>query len=87
MIITHGRGVWTAELDFFPALGVRYVATTGNDSGNTCTNPGNPCATITHAASEAVAGDTLDVAAGTYNEPDLVIDKELTVRGQGVIVQ
>ena len=32
-------------------------------------------------------GDTLDLAAGTYNEPGLVIDKALTIQGQGVVVQ
>lgn len=86
MIVTHGRGVWTAQLDF-PSEGVRYVATTGNDTGNSCTNPANPCATIGHAASQADAGDTLDVDVGTYNEPGLVLDTDLIVRGTGVIVQ
>ena len=65
----------------------RYVATTGNDTTNDCTNPGSPCATIGHAVGEANAGDTIDVAAGIYNEPGLVIDKALHLQGQGVVVQ
>ncbi len=65
----------------------RYVDPTGNDTANDCTNPAFPCATIAHAVSEADAGDTLDIAAGTYNEPGLVIEKELNIVGAGVIVQ
>ncbi len=65
----------------------RYVATTGSDTGNDCTDQLSPCATIAHAVSQAVNGDTLDLAAGTYNEPGLVIDKYLHIQGAGVIVQ
>src|SRR6266581_1049682 len=44
----------------------RYVATTGSDS-NPCTLA-FPCATPDHAFNAvAVAGDTVSVAAGTYN--------------------
>ena len=69
-----------------PAV-TRYVAPTGSDTGNTCTNQANPCATIGHAVSQANNDDTLNLAAGVYNEPDLVIDKLLHVRGQGIIVR
>ena len=65
----------------------RYVATTGSDTGNDCTNPSNKCATIAHAVSQANAGDTIDLADGTYNEPGLVIEKALIIQGQGVVVQ
>jgi PKD repeat protein len=47
-----------------------YVGTTGND-GNTpaqAQNSGTPWATVTHALSQMVAGDTVRVLAGTYNE-------------------
>ena len=64
-----------------------YVAKDGNDTGNDCTDPLNPCATISHAVSQAVNDDTLDLAPGTYNELDLVIDKFLHIQGQGVLVQ
>ena len=42
---------------------------------------------MAHALSQASDGDTLNLAAGTYNESGLVIDKALNFQGQGVIVQ
>jgi hypothetical protein len=42
-----------------------YVTPTGSDS-NSCSKA-SPCATINHAGSLTVAGDTVHVAAGTYN--------------------
>jgi hypothetical protein len=70
-----------------PSAVTRYVAPTGNDTGNDCTNPANPCATIAHAVAQANDGDTLDLAEGTYVEPGLVIDKNLLIQGQGVVVR
>ncbi len=43
-----------------------YVATTGNDGGDG--SFGSPWRTIQHAADTAVAGDTVYVMGGTYNE-------------------
>ena len=57
-----------------------YVATTGNDA-----NPGSsgsPWLTIQHAVSTAASGDTIMVAAGTYDE-QVIIDKSLTIQGAG----
>ena len=49
-----------------PAYGTTWFVTpTGSDS-NPCTM-GSPCATPTHADSIASAGDTVNVAAGTYS--------------------
>ncbi|HUI90382.1 MAG TPA: choice-of-anchor Q domain-containing protein, partial [Anaerolineales bacterium] len=48
----------------------RYVSTTGNDGSNksnTCTSSSSPCLTIQNAANKSNAGDTIDVAAGTYS--------------------
>lgn len=46
---------------------IQYVAPTGTDSANDCTNPTSPCATISHALTQAaVNGDTVCIAAGTY---------------------
>lgn len=66
---------------------LRFVATTGNNTGNDCTDPANPCATLTHAVSQAKDGDIINLAAGTYHTPGILIDKELKIKGQGVIVQ
>ncbi len=42
----------------------------------------NPCDTIQHGVDTASAGDTLDIAAGPYNE-NVVIDKRLILDGAG----
>ncbi|HEY77095.1 MAG TPA: hypothetical protein G4O00_13135 [Thermoflexia bacterium] len=62
----------------------RYVATTGTDGGNDCTNPGSPCATIQHAIDTALYGDRIYIAGGTYTGTAgtvAVITKELTLVG------
>ena len=43
----------------------RYVSTTGSDTG-ACTNSVAPCLTINYAIGQAVAGDAIYVASGTY---------------------
>jgi hypothetical protein len=50
-----------------PTAATRFVnASTGVNTG-TCASSGSPCKTITYAMSQAVAGDTINVAPGTYN--------------------
>ena len=64
----------------------RYVATTGSDVGN-CTSIVTPCQTIQYAINQAAAGDTINVAAGTYLEAavgPLTVDKTLTLKGAQV---
>lgn len=46
----------------------RYVATTGNDGGNDCTEEASPCKTIRHGIDAMSGGDTLIIGDGTYAE-------------------
>jgi Right handed beta helix region len=87
--IALGLGLALALLWLCPALparadpGARYVATTGNDADNGCTDPGNPCATLQHAIDVADPGDEIRVAGGDYTRVGTlaVIAKELNIVG------
>lgn len=57
-----------------------YVSTSGSDTKGTG-SIGSPFATITHAVSLAVAGQTVIVEPGTYNEM-VLIKKQLTLMSQ-----
>lgn len=62
--------------------GDRYVRSVGGtDTLNSCLDPARPCATISHAVSQAATGDIIKVAGGTYNEVDIYINKNVTLRG------
>ena len=58
----------------------RNVAVTGNDVGDCVAAP---CQTIEYAVDQADPGDTVAVAAGTFDEPQVIIDKALILRGAG----
>lgn len=49
-----------------PARTLRYVATSGSDTANACTNSAAPCATIDQAVSQAQNNDEIRVAGGMY---------------------
>ncbi len=60
----------------------RFISPTGDDNANDCLLPGNPCATISHAVSQAVAGDSVIVGAGTYSFlGSQVVDKRVVLAG------
>jgi hypothetical protein len=60
-------GLW-AYSRLVPAEGTRYVATTGSDLDNNCTEPLSPCLTIGYALGLANRGESVLVAGGTYTE-------------------
>ncbi|NBC18979.1 MAG: hypothetical protein GVY18_16890, partial [Bacteroidetes bacterium] len=80
----NGCDIGAVELqasEFAPTT--RYVATTGSDTDNDCTDPGAPCATLDHAVTVSGPGDTIDVASGTYTEAGITLNKSLTITGAG----
>ncbi len=63
----------------------RFIAPAGNDNvpvGNQCTNSLQPCKTIARGNLVALAGDTIQLAAGTYPEK-ATITKAVSVVGAG----
>ena len=60
---------------------IRYVAPTGNDNNNNCTNATAPCATIQHAVDVADLGDEIRVAAGTYTDVHTRPRKDINTTG------
>ncbi|MDA8197303.1 MAG: fibronectin type III domain-containing protein, partial [Actinomycetota bacterium] len=65
---------------------ILYVSTTGSDSNNTTCSQTQPCLTIANAVSVANNGDTIDVAAGTYDTSSsgtISPSKDLTIQGAG----
>jgi len=64
-----------------PALaGTWYVDGVNGDDGNNCKTKATACATIGHAISLAASGDTIRIAAATYQE-NLSIPFNLTLNG------
>jgi len=73
------------SLTALPALATdRYVDPTGSNTSD-CSDPNNPCKTITYALTRAEEeGDTIHVASGTYDTAlgeifPIVVDKEVKI--------
>jgi parallel beta-helix repeat protein len=66
---TWGANVFTASGSLTvsaPIPNIWYVSPAGSDS-NHCLSSSAPCLTIAHAESLSAAGDTINIAAGTYH--------------------
>lgn len=64
------------------AASVRYVALSGKDIGK-CLSSTTPCRTVAYAIGVAASGDTIKIAAGTFYEADIDVDKDLVLSGAG----
>jgi hypothetical protein len=64
------------------AVTTRYVEAAGADSGD-CASASAPCKTITYALTQSVAGDTIHVAAGEYDEVVRIDLDGITIEGSG----
>ncbi|WP_310962711.1 right-handed parallel beta-helix repeat-containing protein [Nocardioides terrisoli] len=60
----------------------RYVAPSGSNTTNECTDGAAPCQTIQYAVDHADPGDTISIGPGTYPE-NVQIDVSLTLSGTG----
>src|SRR5215469_18684052 len=63
-----------------PYANTWYVNGVNGDDGNGCNTPATACATLGHAISLAAPGDTIQIAAATYQE-NLSIPFNLTPNG------
>jgi len=69
----------SARLADTQPTGLFVAGDAGRDEGD-CREPDAPCATIAYALAMAQAGDTVNVAAGTYTQP-LTITQQVWLRG------
>lgn len=60
----------------------RYVSPMGTDVPD-CTSQASPCQSIAFAISQATAGDTIILTAGTFNEQGIFVNKNLNFIGEG----
>ncbi len=65
------------------AQNVRYVDPVGTDDAGDCRVATAPCGSIAYAIAVSDSGDTIEVADGIYTEKNIVVDRDVVLRGQG----
>ena len=61
----------------------RFVSTAGSDTANDCLVSTAPCQSLAYAITQAASGDTIMLAAGTYQEGQITIDSSVTLAVEG----
>ena len=67
-----------------PSTATWYVDAASGDDSNDCLTPGTACASIAATVVKAIDGDTIEIAAGTYNEHEIQLSEQLTLNGAGI---
>ncbi len=74
----YGTGFDIGAYEF--SGGPRYVATSGNDTGNDCLIEADPCATVQHAIDVADEGEQVLIASGLYTQ-SATLNKAVSLLG------
>jgi len=87
VLAAHARSTSPSSASVRPAARVTVTYYVDQHSGNAsdsnpCTAPGSPCRTIGAAIAKSGAGDSVEVATGTYGE-GVTIAHDLTLQGAG----
>ena len=86
LIVAAGVSIGSLGVAIVPAaaqpVNTLYVSTSATSDTGTCSTPATACKTIDHALSVAIPGDTIKVAAGTYNQT-VVISIPIRLEGAG----
>lgn len=82
--IVANATVSNLSINFLNAQANYYVATNGNDTTGDG-SVGNPWATITNALiyAQPLGNDIIHVMAGTFTQPDILVNKIVTIQGAG----
>ena len=65
------------------AAATRHVDDVGSADSGDCTDPSAPCSTVQYAVDQADAGDTIELAGGTFAPGAVIAKPNLTITGAG----
>ncbi|MCP4426225.1 MAG: hypothetical protein GY803_17175, partial [Chloroflexi bacterium] len=64
-----------------PTVGTRYVAVSGRNTNNNCTQATDPCETVDYAVRQASINDDIYIASGTYLESGISLNGAIHLSG------